>query len=146
MTDEPRRCEQCGGVIRKNPHASRAEHAKRRYCGLKCSNDGRRAQRRPVGARAPAATRIEPELGLRDRRWDERADCRGWPLQIFFGPDGERRAVREAREEIAKGVCGGCPVRAECLEWAVRAGMRYGVFGGTGEAERGEMITRLVRA
>lgn len=83
---------------------------------------------------------------MRDRHWDERASCRDWPLQIFFGPDGEPRRIREAREATAKGICGGCPVRVECLNWAVRAGVRYGVFGGTGEAERGEMIKRLVRA
>jgi WhiB family redox-sensing transcriptional regulator len=36
----------------------------------------------------------------------------------------------------AKAVCESCPVRAECLNHAVRAGERYGVWGGLTSDER----------
>jgi len=41
------------------------------------------------------------------------------------------REVRAA----AKAVCASCPLRASCLEWALRNGM-CGVWGGTDDAER----------
>ncbi|GAB3724328.1 WhiB family transcriptional regulator [Nocardiopsis nanhaiensis] len=36
----------------------------------------------------------------------------------------------------ARQVCGGCPVRQVCLEWALAANEPYGIWGGTTPAER----------
>ena len=36
----------------------------------------------------------------------------------------------------AKKVCASCPVRVECLEYALTNGERYGIWGGTSERER----------
>jgi hypothetical protein len=36
----------------------------------------------------------------------------------------------------AKRMCGGCPVRATCLEYALTTDERYGVWGGMSERER----------
>ncbi len=36
----------------------------------------------------------------------------------------------------AKRVCAGCPVRAECLEHALTAGERFGIWGGLSERQR----------
>jgi WhiB family redox-sensing transcriptional regulator len=55
---------------------------------------------------------------------------------LFFGPDGERQPGREIREAKAKAVCESCPVRHECLDYALRNSVRYGIFGGLGEEER----------
>jgi Transcription factor WhiB len=40
--------------------------------------------------------------------------------------------------EAAKAVCERCPVRGECLQWALDAGADadYGIWGGLDEAER----------
>lgn len=36
----------------------------------------------------------------------------------------------------AKSVCHGCPVKDECLEWALTNDERFGVWGGVSERER----------
>ncbi|MGL5441656.1 MAG: WhiB family transcriptional regulator [[Mycobacterium] stephanolepidis] len=36
----------------------------------------------------------------------------------------------------AKRVCRGCPVKGECLEWALVNDERFGVWGGLSERER----------
>ena len=43
---------------------------------------------------------------------------------------------RRGSEEEAKAVCGGCPVRIECLEYAVASDEEYGIWGGFDPGER----------
>lgn len=40
----------------------------------------------------------------------------------------------------ARRICAMCPVREECLEWAVEHKERYGVWGGVSERKRQAMI------
>lgn len=40
----------------------------------------------------------------------------------------------------AKRVCASCPVRAECLEYALDRGERYGIWGGTSERQRRALL------
>ena len=68
--------------------------------------------------------------------WQNAAACRYGPLDLFFGPEGEQQHEKPAREAEAKKICARCPVRAACLDEAVANGIRFGVFGGTGEDER----------
>lgn len=63
--------------------------------------------------------------------WSERAACRGSDPDVFYPSDGAK--VVESR---AKKVCARCPVRAECLEHALRTEEPYGVWGGLNEVER----------
>jgi WhiB family redox-sensing transcriptional regulator len=49
------------------------------------------------------------------------------------------------RVAAAKVVCSGCPVRQECLDYAVAAGERAGVWGGCTTAERSALVL-LTRA
>ena len=69
-------------------------------------------------------------------RWQDAAACRNGPLDVFFGPEGEQQHEKPEREAEAKAVCARCMVRAACLEDALVNGIRFGVFGGTGEDER----------
>jgi WhiB family redox-sensing transcriptional regulator len=66
--------------------------------------------------------------------------------ELFFGPDGERLADRERREAAAKSICATCPVRARCLDHALVAAERYGVWGGLDETERAAEARRRRRA
>jgi WhiB family redox-sensing transcriptional regulator len=68
--------------------------------------------------------------------WQRRGACRGRDSGQFFHPDGERGSSRARREEAAKAVCVGCPVRAECAAHALMVREPYGVWGGFTETER----------
>lgn len=66
---------------------------------------------------------------LSDRGWQSRANCLGVDPDLFFPERGA--STREAKE-----VCRGCEVRGECLEFALRNGEKFGIWGGLSERER----------
>jgi WhiB family redox-sensing transcriptional regulator len=68
--------------------------------------------------------------------WQDKAACQGLDVQLFFGADEEQQPEREVREAKAKAVCESCPVRRECLDYALRNSVRYGIWGGLNEKER----------
>jgi WhiB family transcriptional regulator, redox-sensing transcriptional regulator len=51
--------------------------------------------------------------------------------EIWFPANGDRAAA-----ERAKAICRVCPVRSACLEWALAANERTGIWGGTTPNER----------
>ena len=68
--------------------------------------------------------------------WQRQALCRGMAITLFFHPWGERGPTREARENMAKRICAGCPVITECRRHALTVHEPYGVWGGLTEGER----------
>ncbi|MFD7713487.1 WhiB family transcriptional regulator [Streptomyces sp. NPDC059785] len=66
--------------------------------------------------------------------WRDVAACRTVDPDLFFPVGDTGPAVLQVRE--AKAVCEVCPVRAECLRWALDTGQSVGVWGGTSETER----------
>jgi WhiB family redox-sensing transcriptional regulator len=84
---------------------------------------------------------VEPE-----NDWRMRSACRGLDPEMFFSPDGfETKQEKDEREEAAKAVCATCPVREECLDYALKAGERYGIWGGLTELERRSLQRRRPR-
>jgi WhiB family transcriptional regulator, redox-sensing transcriptional regulator len=77
--------------------------------------------------------------------WQDRAACRGMDVLLFFGPDHERRSEREIREAKAKAICQLCPVRTQCLDYALRNSIRPGIWGGLNEEERARERRRRAR-
>lgn len=72
-------------------------------------------------------------LLLRQPDWYSRAACRGHDLEAFV-PD-RHQPVKEARA-----ICSGCPVREECLRFAMDApAWLCGVWGGTTPRDRHSM-------
>lgn len=67
--------------------------------------------------------------------WMEHAACRGIDPNLFF-PTRPEGAGTGGEVEAAKKVCAGCPVREECLEYALDNGEKFGIFGGKSERER----------
>lgn len=65
--------------------------------------------------------------------WYDRAACRGLGPARFYNS--------ERHIDMAKVVCVGCPVRMDCLRWAVAnpTVTRLGVWGGVGERARRRM-------
>lgn len=75
--------------------------------------------------------------------WRHRAACRDEDSELFF-PLG-KGATAEAQERKAKAVCARCPVRDDCLNWALETGQDGGVWGGTSEDERRALRRRSRR-
>jgi WhiB family redox-sensing transcriptional regulator len=69
--------------------------------------------------------------------WRPKAACNGLDPDMFFASeDLENRQERRDREAAAKTVCARCTVVEECLDYALAAGERYGVWGGLNADER----------
>jgi WhiB family redox-sensing transcriptional regulator len=64
-----------------------------------------------------------------ERPWLQRANCTGVDPELFFPQRGT--STREAKE-----VCRGCLVQAECLDYAIANGEKFGIWGGLSERER----------
>jgi WhiB family redox-sensing transcriptional regulator len=74
-------------------------------------------------------------LDFEERPWAAFGSCRGADPDLFFpGSDGEP-------DEGLK-ICGGCPVREECLTWALDTRIAYGIWGGMTERERRRLLRR----
>ena len=67
--------------------------------------------------------------------WMFHARCRGINPAEFFPSDG-------TGVESAQRVCAECPVRAECLEYALVHRIEHGVWGGASERERRRILRR----
>lgn len=76
--------------------------------------------------------------------WRHRAACVEEDPELFFPVGTSGPAVEQAAE--AKLVCSDCPVRSECLAWALATGQDHGVWGGLGEEERRALKRRQARA
>jgi WhiB family redox-sensing transcriptional regulator len=66
--------------------------------------------------------------------WVHRARCTTEDPELFF-PIGTAGPAA-VQIERARSVCMQCPVRVECLEWAIATAQDAGVWGGTSEEER----------
>jgi WhiB family redox-sensing transcriptional regulator len=72
--------------------------------------------------------------------WRERGRCKGVDPEIFCPEDDEAPA------DEAKAICALCPVREACLEHAITAREKTGVWGGYTARERRRLIRRRRRA
>jgi WhiB family transcriptional regulator, redox-sensing transcriptional regulator len=62
-------------------------------------------------------------------RWQQRGNCLGVDPDLFFPERG-------VSTKEPKAVCKGCEVQAECLEYALSNGEKFGIWGATSERER----------
>ena len=85
---------------------------------------------------------IDPQHWLSVREvddWRNHAACLTADLAAFF-PITTTAAGESA--EPAVRICRGCPVRMECLDFALTNDERYGVWGGATERDRAQMKGR----
>jgi WhiB family redox-sensing transcriptional regulator len=65
--------------------------------------------------------------------WQLEAKCAELPIRksdAMFFPN------RGGSSKAARAMCAGCPVRPECLEYALNNKEAFGIWGGTSERER----------
>ncbi|MFD6131616.1 WhiB family transcriptional regulator [Streptomyces diastaticus] len=92
-------------------------------------------------------THDAPATGLRgigDTSWHVRGACHGMDVEdadavLFPGPR-DHEEIAEAKE-----LCGWCPVRRACLDFALENVLKEGVWGGLTEAERRPLHDNLHR-
>ena len=68
-----------------------------------------------------------------DTNWMDDGLCRDLDPGMFFPSDG-------AGVDVARRICGECPVRGACLEFALRNRIDHGVWGGASERERRRIL------
>jgi WhiB family redox-sensing transcriptional regulator len=72
---------------------------------------------------------------LADKKsWRLEAGCRWVDPDLFFPISVSGRGGEQA--DRAREVCARCPVRSECLDFALRTRQMHGVWGGTTAEER----------
>lgn len=71
--------------------------------------------------------------------WRQAAACRGVDPEVFYPLSDEEAGA-------AKIVCGRCPVRQPCLEFALGSREREGVWGGATERERRRILRQRRRS
>jgi WhiB family transcriptional regulator, redox-sensing transcriptional regulator len=71
---------------------------------------------------------------ITDTDWGDRGLCKS--------ADPEELFIEGAAQNRAKAVCTGCPVRTECLSYALDQRIEYGVWGGMTERERRALLRR----
>jgi WhiB family redox-sensing transcriptional regulator len=72
---------------------------------------------------------VQSEYAPGDESWRQEALCAETDPEAFFPEKGG--STREAKR-----VCVGCPVRMQCLEYALDNDERFGIWGGLSERER----------
>jgi WhiB family redox-sensing transcriptional regulator len=75
---------------------------------------------------------------LMNQSWRKHAACQGIAPEVFY-------PVSDDDAEAAKEVCAQCNVRQPCLEYALAARERDGVWGGATERERRRIIRQRRR-
>lgn len=95
----------------------------------------------PRATTAPARRQPETDPGA---DWRLRGECRSVEDFDLFFPGGNGNEA-QAQTEKAKAVCGRCPVRRECLNWALDTQQDDGVLGGLSEDERRALHRRHSR-
>jgi WhiB family transcriptional regulator, redox-sensing transcriptional regulator len=75
------------------------------------------------------ATEVAQDLLLLDQNWRAFAKCATSDPDLFF-------AVGAEEHRAAKEICLQCPVRRECLAYAMDVPIDHGIWGGMTERER----------
>ncbi len=75
--------------------------------------------------------------------WKANGHCVGVDPALFYSED--RGAKGRADAAAARAICAGCPVRLECLAFALANGEEFGIWGGATERERRFMRRMLNR-
>jgi WhiB family redox-sensing transcriptional regulator len=92
-----------------------------------------------------------PSLTYTELEWQDQASCRGANTDAFFQEEIGAKANYSAQRVM----CAQCPVRLECLDFALNNHIKYGLWGGIaprnrrdvgmGRASKDLTVTQIVR-
>ena len=74
---------------------------------------------------------------IRNQAWRTKAACAGRSPNLWF-PEGGAGNSRATQEALA--ICRSCPVATECAEHALTEPEYYGIWGGTTQDERKNVL------
>jgi len=77
---------------------------------------------------------MSDETTAAERDWRSAAACRSADPELFFPISAFGQALEQVAQ--AKVICARCPVRRECLAFALRTRQAHGIWGGMTEEER----------
>lgn len=162
---ETKECVGCAVTFRRPKGISHREWAGRRFCTARCGQlNHRRVELETRRCANPTCGRTftrPPRCG--DARWEVRrfcdqqcavtaaharvldwhadAACRGsWVDPELFFPVAMVGKFHDEQVAAAKRVCSGCPVRAQCLEWALACDDAFAILGGLTAEERRRLL------
>jgi WhiB family redox-sensing transcriptional regulator len=72
--------------------------------------------------------------------WSDRAACLSAEPETFFPVGTGGVALDDV--SVAKAICAGCAVLAECRDYALRSRQPFGVWGGLDEEQRRQVWAR----
>lgn len=78
-------------------------------------------------------------LQLIAQEWADDAACKAVDPEAFYPERNERRSVKK----MTKAICGGCPVKQECLNDALSRNEPHGIWGGLEPQERARLTGRV---
>ena len=73
-------------------------------------------------------------ITIPDQGWRRLAACRDADPELFFPVSASGPSLDQITQ--AKAICAGCPVRRQCLAFALDTRQDHGVWGGMSEQER----------
>lgn len=94
--------------------------------------------RAPGKAPQPTANSLSEYVAYFTEPWRKEALCIDQPALLFF-PESSQSNLQGKR------ICEMCPVRLECLEYAVSTYQEFGIWGGTVGKERGQIRKMMAR-
>ena len=97
-----------------------------------CRCDDCRCARREYqrGYRKNGADLYQLPVGVPPGPWFDQAKCKGLDTDWFFPEVGGRGVPEAAR------FCAGCPVRIDCLDYALTNRIEHGIWGGFSARDR----------
>ncbi len=76
---------------------------------------------------------------MKSQSWRSQALCKGIDPEVFY-------PISDEEADEAKTICGSCNVRLMCLEYALAARERDGIWGGATERERRRILRQRRRS
>ncbi|MFM8798718.1 MAG: WhiB family transcriptional regulator [Fluviibacter sp.] len=81
-------------------------------------------------------------MSIPNDEWKLEGICNQVDPELFFPSRDEDGYMGEYNPLVAKSICAGCPVRVQCLEYAIGNNEQFGIWGGLSYKERLELRRR----